>query len=133
MESAGIISVTPIIVALISSHGIIAVALIAIAFRIGRLPTREEFNSLQKEVVENKEELKADIANTALVLREEIANTELILRGEIDKAKNEVIQEIRRSHHQIMLALVNHSHDENGQAVFTLPPDVELVPSPADN
>ena len=60
MESAGTISVTPIIVALISSHGIIAVALIAIAFRIGRLPTREEFTRFcpKRSDVANKEDLK---------------------------------------------------------------------------
>ncbi|MCY3692909.1 MAG: hypothetical protein OXI54_14415 [Chloroflexota bacterium] len=122
MESAGTISVTPIIVALISSHGIIAVALIAIAFRIGRLPTREEHAALQKEVTSNKEELKADIANS-----------EMRLRADIEKTRNEVLQEIRRSHQQIMLVLANHTHDDNGRAVFTLPPDVELVPAPADN
>ena len=38
--------------------------------------------------------------------------------------------EFRRSHQQIMLALVNHSHRPDGPAVFTLPPELELTPAP---
>ncbi len=112
----------PIIVALIGSQGLIAAALIAMAFRIGRMPSREEFNALHKEVTDNKAELKQDITDAKAELKQDITD-----------AKNEVLQEIRRSHQQIMLALVNHTHLENGEAVFTLPPDLELVPAPADN
>lgn len=116
----------PVIITIIGSQvGIVAIlvaAVVPLAFRIGRLPTREEHTALQKEVTANKEELKA-----------EIANAEERLRAEIAKSKNEVLQEIRRSHQQIMLALANHTHNADGQAVFTLPPDVELVPAPADN
>ena len=116
----------PVIITIIGSQvGIVAIlvaAVVPLAFRIGRLPTREEHTALQKEVTANKEELKA-----------EIASAEERLRAEIEKSKNEVLQEVRRSHQQIMLALANHTHDDNGQAVFTLPPDVELVPAPADN
>lgn len=127
----------PVVITIIGSQvGIVAIlvaAVVPLAFRIVRLPTREEHIALQKEVTANKEELKAEIANAEARLRTEIANAEERLRAEIDKAKNEVLREVRRSHQQIMLALVNHTHDDNGQAVFTLPPDVELVPSPADN
>ena len=111
METAVGNNLVPIIVALIGSQGLMAAALIAMAFRIVRMPSREEFNALHKEVTDNKAELKQDIAD----------------------AKNEVLQEVRRSHQQIMLALVNHTYLENGAAVFTLPPDLELVPAPADN
>ncbi len=111
METAVGNNLTPIIVALIGSQGLIAAALIAMAFRIGRMPSRQEFNALHKEVTDNKAELKQDIAD----------------------AKNEVLHEVRRSHQQIMLALVNHTHLESGEAVFTLPPDLELVPASADN
>ena len=151
METLGADILIPLIAAMLGVQGLMAAALIAMAFRIGRLPTREEYAELRKEVTENKaeianakEELRAEIANTKEVLRAEIASTEVRLRAEIastevrlraeiEKAKNEVLQEIRRSHQQIMLALANHTHNADGQAVFTLPPDVELVPAPADN
>lgn len=116
----------PVIITIIGSQvGIVAIlvaAVVPLAFRIGRLPTREEHTALQKEVTANKEELKA-----------EIANAEERLRADIEKSKNEVLQEIRRSHQQIMLALANHTHNADGQAVFSFPPDTELVPSPADD
>lgn len=116
----------PVVITIIGSQvGIVAIlvaVVVPLASRIGRLPTHEEHTALQKEVTANKEELKA-----------EIANAESRLRAEIEKSKNEVLQEVRRSHQQIMLAMTNHTHDDDGRAVFTLPPDVELVPAPADN
>ena len=99
----------PVIITIIGSQvGIVAIlvaAVVPLAFRIGRLPTREEHTALQKEVTTNKEELKAEIANAESRLRAEIENTEERLRAEIEKSKNEVLQEIRRSHQQTMLAL----------------------------
>ena len=93
-----------LIIALAAANGGAVVTLMGVvvflAFRVGRLPTREDHNELRNE-------LKADNAQ----LREEF----------------------RRSHQQIMLALVNHSHREDGQAVFTLPPEMEITPAPADD
>ena len=63
METAVGNNLMPIIVALIGSQGLIVAALIAMAFRIGRMPSREEFNALHKEVTDNKAELKQDIAD----------------------------------------------------------------------
>ena len=127
----------PVIITIIGSQvGIVAIlvaAVVPLAFRIGRLPTREEHTALQKEVTANKEELKAEIANAEARLGAEIANTEERLRAEIEKSKNEVLQEVRRSHQQIMLAPAHHTNGENGQAVFTLPPGVELAPAPTDD
>ena len=45
--------------------------------------------------------------------------------------RDELREEFCRSHQQIMLALVNHSHRPDGPAVFTLPPELELTPAPA--
>jgi Skp family chaperone for outer membrane proteins len=152
----------PIIVAIIGSQGLIVAALALMAFRVGRQPSREEFNALHNEVADNKVELKQDIADLKLELKQDIADLKLELvetkqelrqelvetkqelrqeiaeakqelQREIAEAKNEVLQEIRRSHQQIMLALVSHTHREGGEAVFTMPPDLELVPAPADN
>ena len=144
MEAAVGNNLVPIIVALIGSQGLIAAALIAMAYRIGRMPSREEFNALHKEVTDNKAELKQDIADAKAELKQDIADAkaelkqdiadaEAELKQDIADAKIEVLQEIRRSHQQIMLALINHTHLESGEAVFTLPPDLELVPAPADN
>ena len=160
METASAGSLMPIVVALIGSQGLIAGAIALMAFRVGRMPSREESNALRAEVAANKVELKEEIAATKLDLKEDIANTKLEvfkakaelrqeidnvkielrqeidnvkieLRQEIGAAKDEVLQEIRRSHQQLILALVNHTHNANGQAVFTLPPETE--PTPTDN
>jgi hypothetical protein len=200
METASAGSLMPIIVALIGSQGLIAGAIALMAFRVGRMPSREETNALRDEVAANKVELKEEIAATKLELKEdiadtklelfkaktelrqeiaatklelkediaatklelkediadtklevfkakaelrqeiadtkaelrqEIANTRTELEAKIDAAKDEVLLEIRRSHQQLILALVNHTHTANGQAVFTLPPETE--PAPADN
>ena len=200
METASAGSLMPIIVALIASQGAIAGAIALMAFRVGRIPSREESNALRDEVAANKVEivatkldlkeeiaatrleLKEDIADTKLEvlkataelrqeiadtktelrqeiadtktelrqeiadtktelrqeiastrteLQQEIANTRTELEVKIDVAKDEVVREIRRSHQQLILALVNHTHNANGQAVFTLPPETE--PAPADN
>ena len=139
----------PVVMTIIGSQvGIVAIlvaAVVPLALRLGRLPTREEHAALQSEVTRNREDLKEEIANTKEELRGEITSVKEELRGEITSmkeelrgeiasAKFETLQEIRRSHQQIMLALANHTHNnDDGQAVFALPPDVELMPSPADN
>ena len=155
METSGTGILIPIIATVIGSHGLLAVVLVGIALRMGGLPTRKEFNDLSREVTNNKEELsreiavnkeelsreiaankeelRREIAANKEELRSEIVSAESRLRSEIDKAKNEVLQEIRRSHQQIIIAVANHTHNADGQAVFTLPPDTELVPAPADN
>ena len=162
METAGANSLMPIIVAIIGSQGLIVAALALMAFRVGRLPSREESNAVRDEVAANKVELKEDVAAVKLEvlsakaelrleivdakaelrleivdaearLRREISDTEARLRQEIAGSKDEVLREIRRSHQQSMLALVNHTHNANGQAVFTLPPETEPAPAPADN
>ena len=195
MDTAGAGILIPVIATVVGSHGLLAVVLVGIAFRIGRLPTREEFKDLSSAVSDNKEEitdtkvelrqeitdtkaelrqeitdtkaelrqeitdtkaelrqeitdtkaelrqeiadtkaeLRQEIADTKAELRQEIADARIYLEGKIDAAKEEVLQEIRRSHRQMMLALVNHTHNANGQAVFTFPPETEPVPAPADD
>ena len=151
METAGSNSLMPIIVAIIGSQGLIVAALALAAYRIGRLPSREESNDLRKEVSDTKVELKQDIADTKLEiltaktelrqeivdseakLRQEIVNTKRELETKIDATKDEVLRAIHSSHQQLMLALVNHTHNANGQATFTLPPETEPVPAPADD
>ena len=91
-------------IAMLAIHGTamttLIAALVLLALRLGRLPTREDYNELRNE-------FRADMAQ----LREDF----------------------RRSHQQIMLALVNHSHRPDGQPVFTLPPELELTPAPTSS
>ena len=82
-----------------------------LALRLGRLPTRQEHNELRNE-------LKADNAQ---------------LREDFKADMTQLRDDFRRSHQQLMLALVNHTHRGDGQAVFTLPPEMGTTPSPADN
>lgn len=151
MDTVGAGNLIPIIATVIGSHGLLAVVLVGIALRLGGLPTRRELNALRDEVAANKVELKEDVAavkleilNAKAELRQEIADAKTELRQEIadarreleakiDAARDEVLQEIRRSHRQMMLALANHTHNANGQAMFALPPETEPVPAPADN
>ena len=86
---------------------------------------------LRQEIADTKAELRQEIVDAKTELRQEIANTKMELEAKIDAAKDEVLREIRRSHQQLVLTLVNHTHNANGQAVFTLPPETE--PTPADN
>ena len=103
------------IIALAAVNGGAVVALIGVvvypALRVGRLPTREEHNELRAEV-------KGDIAEFRREHREDMA---------------QLREDFRRSHQQIMMALVNHSHRDDGQAVFALPPEMEITPAPADD
>ena len=86
-----------------------------LALRLGRLPTRQEHNELRNE-------FKEDMAQFRREYKEDMA-----------QLRQELLSEFRRSHQQLMLALANHSHNDDGQAVFALPPEMETIPSPADN
>ena len=97
-----------------------------LALRLGRLPTRQEHNELRAE-------LKEDIAGFRREYKEDMAEFLREHREDMARLSHEPREEFRRSHQQIMLALVNHSHREDGQAVFTLPTELETTPSPADN
>ena len=113
-----------IALAAINSGAVVALVgvVVYLALRVGRLPTREEHNELRNDfkgdLVQLREELKVDNAQLRADMREDMA---------------QLREEFRRSHQQIMLALANHSHREDGQAVFTLPPEAETTPAPADN
>ena len=52
-------------------------------------------------------------------------------KADMTQMRDELREDFRRSHQQIMLALVNHSHRPDGPAVFTLPPELELTPASA--
>ena len=137
-----------LIIALAAANSGAVVALIGVvvflALRVGRLPTREDHNELRNELkadnAQLREEFRADNAQLReefradnAQLREEFRADNAQLREEFRADNAQLREEFRRSHQQIMLALVNHSHRDDGQAVFTLPPEMEITPAPADD
>ena len=104
-----------VLVALFAINGGTLTAFIGVmvlmALRLGRLPTREEHNELRNE-------LKSDMAQ----LRQEFRTDMAQLR-----------EDFRRSHQQVLTALASHSHSDDGQAVFTAPPELDTTPTPADD
>lgn len=113
-------------IALIAAYGATLTAYIGIAaffyWRLGQMPSRQEHvdlrNEFKSDIAELRSEVKAEIAQ----LREDMKADNALLR-----------EEFRRSHQQIMLALINHSHRDDGQTVFTMPPELEMMPAPADD
>ena len=107
-----------------------------LAIRLGRLPTRQEHNELRNEFKADLAQLRADMREDMTHLREDMVQLRADMREDMTHLREDMAQlreEFRRSHQQIMLALVNHSHNDDGQAVFTLPPELETTPAPADN
>ena len=143
------------IIALSAINGGAVAAIVGVvvflALRVGRLPTRQEHNELRSEFkgdsVQLRDELKADNAQLRADMREDMAQLRADMREDMAQLRADMAQlradmredmaqlreDFRRSHQQLMLALVNHSHREDGQAVFTAPPEMEITPAPADN
>ena len=52
------------------------------------------------------------------------------VREEMREEMKDLRDEMRRNHQQLLVALANHSHDEQGHAIFRMPPGTEPPPSP---
>ena len=50
------------------------------------------------------------------------------VRDEMRDEMSNLREEMRRNHQQLLAALANHSHDEQGHAVFRMPPGAEPQP-----
>lgn len=48
-----------------------------------------------------------------------------LLREEMHRSNQELREEIRRSNQHLLYSLANHTHDADGNAVFTTPPGTE--------
>ena len=109
------------LIAIIALLGTLFISAVGAAFALGGLPRRGEFNEMRKEVKDLSD--KVEESHKELSNKIEESNKEL---------KAELIAEIRRSHQQLLRALINHRHLEpDGEPIFTEPPDAELVA--ADN
>ncbi len=101
---------TPELIAIMSLGFTVVASVVGWAYALGNMPKRSELNELRKEVNE---------------LRKEVRESQRELKAEL-------IAEMRRSHQQLMRALITHRHQEpGGEPVFSEPPDTELVA--ADN
>ena len=49
-------------------------------------------------------------------------------REEMSNDMNKLREDMHRNHQQLLVALANHSHDEQGHAVFRMPPGAEPQP-----
>ena len=129
--------------------------IVLLALRLGRLPTREEHNELRNElkadIGELRNELKADIGELRNELKADIGELRNELKADMGELRNELKadtgelrnelkadtaglrEDFRRSHQQMLTALAGHTHNEDGQAVFTAPPEMDAMPAPADD
>ena len=118
------------IIALFAFNSSVVTALVGVvvylALRMGRFPTRLEFNELRGE-------LKADMAQFRQEYREEMAQFRQEIREEMAQFRQELRDDFHRSHQQLLLALAGHSHRDDGQAVFTVPAELDPTPTPADD
>ncbi len=140
------------IIALFAFNSSAVIALVGVvvylALRMGRLPTRSEFNELRTELksdlaefrqeykedmAEFRREYKEDMAEFRREYKEDMAEFRREHREDLAQLRDELREDFRRSHQQLMLALVSHSHNEDGQAVFTTPPELDTTPTPADD
>ena len=153
------LNVVPLLTAVIGFYAVLFVAIAGILTRLAYVPSRKEFRELQynlrqemaanhtdlsddmgelrqgmgalrielkQDMTELRTELKQDMAE----LRQDIGELRSDFKQEMAQTRQELLQEFRRSHDQLLLALANHSHADNGQDMFTVPP--ELAPAADD-
>ena len=97
----------PTIAAIVGIVGLLIIAGSGL-YRLGRLGKQ----------VEQQGEAISEVRKEIREVREE-------MRNEMREMRAELLEEMRRGNQQILVALANHSHDENGHAVFRIPPGAE--------
>ena len=90
-----------------------------------REENRRDYAELREENRRDYEELRRDNAE----LREEFRRDNAALRDELQRGDEAMLDELRRSVRQLLEALSNHTHNADGDAVFTLPPGSEPAPA----
>ena len=90
-----------------------------------REENRRDYAELREENRRDYEELRRDNAE----LREEFRRDNAALRDELQRGDEAMLDELRRSVRQLLEALSNHTHNSDGDAVFTLPPGSEPAPA----
>ena len=90
-----------------------------------REENRRDYAELREENRRDYEELRRDNAELREEFRRDIAG----LRDELQRGDEAMLDELRRSVRQLLEALSNHTHNADGDAVFTLPPGSEPAPA----
>ena len=90
-----------------------------------REENRRDYAELREENRRDYEELRRDNAE----LRDEFRRDNAALRDELQRGDEAMLDELRRSVRQLLEALSNHTHNADGDAVFTLPPGSEPAPA----
>ena len=105
-------------------------------YQLGQLNSRVDQLSAEVEQLPTHDEVRVLVAaesrrNNAEI-REEIrrSNEENRRNNEQTRAENrrnneETLEEMRRINQQLLHSLANHTHDADGQALFTVPPGAE--------
>ena len=119
----------PIITAIVATIALLA-TLASGMYQLGQLSNQVENLALQNASLreENRrdyEELRRDNAELREEFRRDIAG----LREELQRGDEAMLDELRRSVRQLLEALSNHTHNADGDAVFTLPPGSEPAPA----
>ncbi len=120
------------LIAIVGLGVMLFVAGVGAAYALGNLPRRSEFKDANDKNEASHKELSGRIEASHKELSDKIDAVHKELSDKIEQSQANLVAEIRRSHQQVMRALINHRHLEpDGEPIFTEPPDTELVA--ADN
>ena len=106
--------------------------------RIGRFPTRDDLNrtndKLEKKIDDTKADLEKKIDDTKADLEKKIDDTKADLEKKIDdtndrmeKRFDEVLLAIHNMGSRLENAIMEHTHDEDGVAVFRRHPQMDVA------
>ena len=87
---------------------------------------REDMRDIRQEMRDTRQEMREEMSSLRDEMREEMSS----LRDEMREEMGALRDEMRRNHQQLLIALANHSHDEQGHAVFRMPAGAEPAPAP---
>lgn len=113
------ISIDPAVLAAIVSLLTLLAVIAGGVFWLGKLSNR--VGNLEKRV----DQLDAKVDDVAEDLRKEMREMRNEIREEMREMRSELLEEMRHGNQQLLLALVNHSHDAGGQPMFRVPVNPE--------
>ena len=135
MDTSAITTVAAIIGAAVALTGLVVTVLLLLSrgfFRLGQFFQRmddqdENIRQLREEMRQSNAELREEIRQSNAELREEIRQSNAELREEMRQSNAELRADIQqltaeiRQTNEVVIALANHRHDQDGNIVFILP------------
>ena len=116
-----IMIIANIVIAVTAVLTLIALVIVGI-FWLGELNSDVEQN--QQSIVEVRQDIKdvrQELKDVRQELKREIEDLRDELKQEIADTRREILAAIEDSNRQMLDALANHTHDEDGNAIFTRP------------